>query len=86
MTSQPDTATDPVARAMAILRIARLAQPDGQTRDSKAAYCLLTAFALACWQMHLDPAEIAETEWPRIAADLGRYSLQHALPAEAGHA
>ena len=85
MTSQPDTAADPVARAMALLRVAQLAQPHNSGVNS-AAYCLLTAFALACSALHVDAAEFAADAWHDIAADLGRYSLQHAMPAEPGHA
>ncbi|MCY1704517.1 hypothetical protein [Pannonibacter sp. SL95] len=84
-TPQPADARTTVTRAMTLMRAAQLVQPQNSGQNS-AAYCLLTAFVLACSALHIDHAEFASDAWHDIAADLGRYSLHTATQGEAGHA
>lgn len=82
-TPQPDEPGTTVTRAMALLRVAQLAQPHNSGANS-AAYCLLTAFALACSALHIDAAEFAADAQDDIAADLARHALHIAHQGEPG--
>jgi hypothetical protein len=84
-TPQPADARTTVTRAMILMRAAQLVQPQNSGQNS-AAYCLLTAFVLACSALHIDHAEFAADAWHDIAADLARHTLRAAPQREPGHA